>query len=75
MIIVNITKQFIQLHSKKVHFSVKNLNLDGILLAQVFDHFGREEFGGGGDAVGFEESTVGLEPTAESVRTNTRGAG
>lgn len=59
----------------KVHFFVKDLNFDGVFLAQVFDHFGREEFGGGGDAIGLEEGTVGLEPTAEGVRTNTRGAG
>lgn len=35
----------------------------------------REEFGGGSDAICFEKSSVGLEPTAESGERNARSCG
>ena len=51
------------------------LEVDIILLTQVLHHFGREEFSRGLDAIGFQKSTVRLQPTAKSFRTHTRCAG
>ena len=48
------------------------LEVDGVFLAQVFDHFGWEEFGGRKDAIGFEKGAVGSQPSAKSFRTDTR---
>ena len=46
-----------------------------LLLTQVLHHFGRDEFSRGLDAVGFQKSTVRLQPTAKSFGTHTRCAG
>ena len=48
------------------------LEVDGVFLAQVFDHFGWEEFGGRKDAIGFEKGAVGSQPSTKSFRTDTR---
>lgn len=45
-----------------------------IFLTQVFDHFRWKELGGGADAIGFQKSTVGLQPTAKSLWTHSRCA-
>ena len=52
-----------------------DLNLYTVLLAQVFDHFGWEEFGGGADVVSLQKSTVGLQPSTEGVPAHARCAG
>ena len=43
-----------------LEFSDECLEVNGVLLAEVFDHFGWEEFGGGADTVRLQKSTVGL---------------
>ena len=48
------------------------LEVDGVFIAQVFDHFGWEEFGGRKDAIGFEKGAVGSQPSTKSFRTYTR---
>ena len=55
-----------------LEFSDECLEVDGIFLAKVFDHFGRKEFGGGKDAIGFEKGAVGSQPSTKSLRTDTR---
>ena len=52
-----------------------DLNLYTILLTQVLDHFGWEEFGGGADVVRLQKSTVGLQPTAEGLWADARCTG
>ena len=51
------------------------LEVDGVLLTQVFHHFRWEEFGCGTDAVGFQKSAIAFEPTAKGLGTDTRRAG
>ena len=42
-----------------LEFSDECLEVDGVLLAQVFDHSGREKFGGRTDAIGRQKGAVG----------------
>ena len=55
-----------------LEFSDECLEVDGIFLAKVFDHFGWKEFGGRKDAIGFEKGAVGSQPSTKSFRTDTR---
>jgi hypothetical protein len=43
-----------------LEFSDECLEVNGVFLAEVFDHFGWKEFGGGADAVRLQKSMVGL---------------
>ena len=58
-----------------LEFSDECLEVDGVFVTEVFDHFGWKEFGRGADTVGFQKSTVRLQPTAEGLRAHTRCAG
>ena len=58
-----------------LEFSDECLEVDGVFVTQVFDHFGWKELGGGADAVRLQKSTVCLQPTAKGLWTHTRCAG
>lgn len=49
--------------------------VNGVFVAEVTDDMRREEFRCGSDAICFEKSSVGLEPTAESGERNARRCG
>ena len=55
-----------------LEFSDECLEVDGVFLTKIFDHSGREKFGGRTDAVGFEKGAVGSQPSAKSLRTDSR---
>ncbi len=60
---------------RKSAFFRPSLYLYIILLTQVLHHLRREEFGRRANAVGFQKSTIRLQPTAEGLGTYTRCAG
>ena len=60
---------------QKSAFFRPSLYIYSILLAQVLHHFGREQFSGRSYSIGFQKSTVRLQPTAKSFGTHTRCAG
>ncbi len=58
-----------------LEFSDECLEVDGVFVTEVFNHFGWKEFGGWADAIGFQKSTVGLQPTAKGLGAHSRCAG
>ena len=56
-------------------YSDECLEVNSVFVAEVFDHLGWKEFGRRADTVGFQESTVRLQPTAEGLRAHPRCAG
>jgi hypothetical protein len=58
-----------------LEFSDECLEVDGVFVTQVFDHFGWKEFSGRADAVRLQKSAVGLQPTAESLWADARCTG
>ena len=49
--------------------------VEGVFVAEVLDYLGWEDLGSGTYTMSTEERLVGLQPTAESFRTDTRSAG
>ena len=49
--------------------------VDGVFVAEVLHYLGWEDLGSGTHTMSTKERLVGLQPTAESFRTDTRSAG